>query len=118
MSLSAFSKKLDQKKQPIQLQKQVEQAVRLYFAFAQSPKRQQNFRNSGGMPHPTMSLSNTCSENQQEYKSLELVSRQQVDPEGKKNAPQKRGADWTEVFSELKNWGMHFAPAHTICCIC
>jgi site-specific recombinase XerD len=103
MSLSAFLKKLDQKKQPVQLQKQAEQAVRLYFAFAQSSKKQQGFRNNGGMPHPTKSLSNTCSENRQEYKSLELVSRQQVDPEGKKNVPHKRGADWTEVFTEFKN---------------
>ncbi|MCP3890100.1 MAG: integron integrase [Desulfobulbaceae bacterium] len=103
MSLSAFLKKLDQKKQPGQLQTQAEQAVRLYFAFYQSSKKQQDFRNKAGTPHATKTLPNTCSEDRQEYKSLEFVSQQPADAEGKKEVPQKRGADWTKVFAELKN---------------
>ena len=103
MSLSAFLKKLDQKKQPVQLQTQAEQAIRLYFAFAKSPKKQQDFRNKGSTPHSTEILPNTCSENRQEYKSLDFVSRQPADPVVKKKVPQKRGADWTKVFTELKN---------------
>jgi integron integrase len=103
MSLSAFLKKLDQKKQPLQLQKQAEQAVRLYFTFAQAPKKQQDLRNKDRTPHSPKISPNTYSDNRQEYKSLEFVSRQPADPKGREKIPQKRGADWTEVFTELKN---------------
>ena len=103
MSLSAFLKKLDQKNQPVQLQKQAEQAVRMYFAFAQSPKKQQDSKNKGSMSHSTKILPNIYSDNRQEYKFVELVTREPEDLTGKKKVPQKRGADWTDAYAEFEN---------------
>lgn len=102
-SLSAFLKKLDQKKQPVQLQKQAEQAVGLYFSFAHSPNTRQNFKKKVSSPDTTRISPNTCSDNRQEYKSLDFVSRQLADSKGRAKVLQKKGASWTEVFTELKN---------------
>ena len=102
-SLSAFLKKLDQKKQSVQLQKQAEQAVRLYFAWGQSTKKQQNFRNKDKTPRSTTTPPNIYSDNRQEFRSLEMESFQ---PEGfitKNKTARLRGADWTGVFVELNN---------------
>jgi len=103
MSLSAFLKKLDQKKQPVQLQKQAEQAVRLYFAFAQSPKKQEDFRNKEKTLLNTNILPNTHNQDSQEYKYIEPGFRQSEGSAPKKKTARKRGADWTGVFAELKN---------------
>jgi hypothetical protein len=51
MSLAAFPKKLNEKKQPAQLQQQAKQAVQLYFAFAQSSKKQQDFKHKDNTHH-------------------------------------------------------------------
>jgi len=102
-SLSAFLKKLGEKNQPVQLQKQAEQAVRLYFAFAQALKKQQDFKNTDNVAHSTKISPNTYSENIQEYKSLEPVSRQSENSAGKIKTLRKKGADWTGVFVELNN---------------
>ena len=103
MSLSAFLKKLNEKKQPAQLQKQAEQAVRLYFSCAQSSKKQQNFRNKDSVSQSTNNSPNIYSDNRQDYKSLELIYRQSEVPARQKKTAPKRGADWTGVFEELKN---------------
>ncbi len=62
-SLSAFLKKLDEKKQSVQLQKQAEQAVRLYFAWVHSSEKQQDFRNKDNTPRSTTVPPNTYSYN-------------------------------------------------------
>ena len=78
-SLSAFLKKLDKKKQSVQLQKQAEQAIRLYFAWVQSSKKQQDFSKKDYNPRSTTIPPNTNSDNLQDYRSLEIESHQ---PEG------------------------------------
>ena len=75
--LAAFLKKLGEKNQPVQLQKQAEQAVRLYFALGQSLKKQQDLKDTDNASHPTKISHNTYSENIQEYKSLEPVSQRE-----------------------------------------
>ncbi len=102
-SLAGFLKKLGEKNQPVQLQKQAEQAVRLYFAFVQSLNKQQDIKNTDITAHFTTVLPNTCSENIQENNSLEPISRQSEDSVGKKKILKKKGADWTGVFTELSN---------------
>ena len=67
-SLAAFLKKLDEKNQPVQLRKQAEQAVRLYFALAQFLKKQQDLKNTDNTAQPTKISPNTYSENIQEYR--------------------------------------------------
>ena len=83
-SLSAFLKKLDEKKQSVQLQKQAEQAFRLYFAWVQSSKKQQDLRSKDNIPRSTTIPPNTYSDNRQEYRSLEVDSRQPEGPATKK----------------------------------
>lgn len=102
-SLSAFLKKLDEKKQSVQLQKQAEQAVRLYFAWVQSSKKQLDFRNKDNTPRSTTISPNTYSDNRQEYKSLEIESQQPEGSATKIITARQRGADWTGVFADLKN---------------
>lgn len=101
--MSAFLKKLDEKKQSVQFKKQAEQAVRLYFAWVQSTQKQQDFKGKDKPPRPTSISPNTYSDNRQEYKSLEITPRQ---PEGfttKKKPSLQKGADWTGVFADLNN---------------
>ena len=102
-SLSAFLKKLDDKNQPMQLQKQAEQTVQLYFSFAKSSKKQREFKEKDNTSPSTKISPNICSENHQEYKSVVPVSRQSGDSPGKKKTAKKKGADWTGVFAELTN---------------
>lgn len=75
MSLSVFLKKLNEKNQPSQLQKQEKQAVKLYFACAQSPKKQQGFKNKDKIPYSINFSPSIYNDNRQEYKSLEVFSR-------------------------------------------
>ena len=63
MSLSAYLKKLNEKKQPAQLQKHAEQAVRLYFSCAQSSKKQQNFWNKDSVPKSSNNSPNVYRDN-------------------------------------------------------
>ena len=102
-SLAAFLKKLGEKNQPVQLQKQTEQAIWLYFALGQSLKKQQDLKDTGKTSHSTRISPNTYSKNIQEYNSLEQVYRQSEDSAGKKNTLKKKGADWTGAFAELNN---------------
>lgn len=102
-SLSAFLKKLDEKKQSVQLQKQAEHAVRLYFSWVKSMEKPQNFKSKDKSPQTTTISPNTYSDNRQEYKSLEVTPRL---PEGittKKKPVLQKGADWTGVFADLNN---------------
>ena len=102
-SLSAFLKKLDEKKQSGQSKKQAEQAVRLYFAWVQSTQKQQDFKSKNKNPRTTTISPNTYSDNRQEYKSLEITPCR---PEGftsKKKPGLQKGADWTGVFADLNN---------------
>jgi hypothetical protein len=62
-SLSSFLEKLDQKKQPVQLKQQAEQAVRLYFDLTRSSKKQQDFKNKGSALNPTKIPPDTYSDN-------------------------------------------------------
>jgi len=102
-SLSAFLKKLGEKKQSVQLQKQAEQAVRLYFAWVRSSKKQQDFRNKNNTLRSTTILPNTYSNNRQEYKSLEIESQQPEGSATKIITARQKGADWTGVIADLKN---------------
>ena len=102
-SLSAFLKKLGEKNQPVQLQKQAEQAVGLYFALGQTLKKQQDLKDTDKTSHPTRISSNTYSKNIQENNPLEPVSPQSEGLTGKKKTLQKKGADWTGAFAELNN---------------
>jgi hypothetical protein len=102
-SLSAFLKKLDEKKQSVQFQKQAEQAVWLYFAWILSSKKQQDYKDKDYIQKPTDIPPNTYIDNRQEYKSSEIVSFQSDGFATKKKLDQKRGADWTRVFEDLKN---------------
>lgn len=43
---------------------------------------------------------NIYSDNRQDYKSLELISRQSEVPARQKKTAPKRGAGWTGVFEE------------------
>lgn len=105
MSLSGFLEKLEQKRQPEQLQKQAEAAVRLYFACNQSYGKQKDTSSKDveRALHSDKILPNTPSDSRQEYKSLERDSRLTVIPALEEEAPYEREADWTEAFTELKN---------------
>lgn len=89
--MSAFIKKLIEKKQSVQLQKQAEQTVRLYFAWVQSLKEQQDFKNKANTLLPTTNPPNTYSDNRQEYKSLAIESLKTEDFATKKNNEAKGG---------------------------
>ncbi len=67
MSLSAFLKKLNEKKQPAQLQKQAKHSVQLFLACAQFSKKQRNFKDKENAPCFTKILPNTYRNNRQEY---------------------------------------------------
>jgi len=101
--LSAFLKKLNEKKQSVQFKKQAEQAIRLYFAWVQSTQKQQDFKSKDDTPQTTNIPPNTYSDNRQEYKLLEITPRQ---PDGfttKKKPFLQKGADWTGLFADLNN---------------
>jgi site-specific recombinase XerD len=102
-SLSAFLKKLNEKKQSDQLQKQAEQTVRLYFAWVQSSKKRQDFRSKDNTRHSTTIPPNTYSDNRQEYRSLVVDSSQPQGLATNKDTVQQGGADWTGIFEELRN---------------
>ncbi len=102
-SLSAFLKKLDDKKQPTQLQKQAEKAVRLYFAYVRLSQKQQIFNKKGNTLRPVKNSPNTCSDDRQENKSLESSFQQLDISETNSATVQKRGSDWTGTFAELHN---------------
>lgn len=102
-SLSAFLKKLDDKRQPAQLQNQAEKAVRFYFACVRLPQTQQVFSNKDRVLHPSNNSPNTYSDGRQENKLLESVSRQVRNPATKYATVQEKGTDWSEVFAELNN---------------
>ena len=102
-SLAAFLKKLDQKNQSTQQQKQAEQAVRSYFACVQSSKKQQDFGNKDNTLRSTTIPPNTYSNNRQEDKSLEIEYLQPEASAKKKKTTRQKGADWTGVFAEFKN---------------
>lgn len=103
MSLSAFLKKLNEKKQPAQLQNQATQSVQLFFACTQSSKKQRDVKNKDNTPRSTIISPTTYIDNRQEYKSLEVDSGQSEYPAAKRKTRIKGGADWTGVFTELTN---------------
>lgn len=97
-SLSAFLKKLDQKKQSLYLQKQAEQAVRLLFSCTQASELQSELTYKDKQFEVSKILPNTPSNNRQENKVLDSPPKQTESKTSK-----LKGADWTSVFTELQN---------------
>ena len=105
VSLSAFKKKLEDKKQSPQLYKQAEPAVRSYFEFIVSsqakikipPLREANLNPTNPVPTTVKSIS-------QQYNGLN-PSIPSVEVPGSNNTETVKisGADWTAVYAELKN---------------
>lgn len=76
VSLSAFLKKLDQKRQPPDLQEQAEQAVQLLFSYTRPSELQPDFISKDKKLQVGEILPNTNSNTRQEDKVLEYLPRQ------------------------------------------
>jgi len=114
-SLVAFAKKLQQKKQPLFLQKQAEQAVRLYFEFiASSPSQTEDTHIAGKSLNSNTNTTTTENSISQEYNGLYTQPPQIKEIAGlSEDLPKTSGADWTKIFEELKNTisVRHYSPA-------
>lgn len=95
-SLLAFAKKLDQKKQPLHLQKQAEQAVKFYFEFTVfSQEKTEKPQHRGKIPNRDIIVPTTNYNNRQEYNKLDLSqARATKTGGGVENKQKSSGADW------------------------
>jgi len=101
--LSAFLKKLDQKKQSLQQQKQVKQAIQLYFACIYLSQLKQVISHKDTTGRGVNVSPNTISDARQEYKMLGEVSPQYGETATRKKPLKTKGADWTGVITESQN---------------
>jgi hypothetical protein len=110
-SLSAFLKRLDQKRQSLQQQKQANQAIQYYFACTQSSQLKKDNNHKNITIHGVSVSPNTICESRQEYKMLEIVSPKSRGTANKEIPIEIKGSDWTAVFTKLQN-SIVFATIH------
>ena len=101
--MSAFLKKLDQKRQSLKQQKQAKQAIQYYFACTQSSQLKKDNSHKNITIHGVNVSPNTISENRQEYKMLETVSPKSRGTANKEIPIEIKGSDWTGVLTKLHN---------------
>ena len=113
VSLSAFLKKLGQKRQPSYLQEQAEHAVQLLFSCTHPSELQPDFISKDKKLQVNEILPNTNSNNRQENKVLENPPRQTEARAAGEKTSKITGTDWTNIFTELKNTirVRHYSPA-------
>jgi len=122
VSLAAFTEKLKEKKQAENLRKQAHHAISLFYEMKHCYGRKiQNDTFSGNVAavgrtsfetsssHTKINLINqaVCSDSKKSFHTSKTLSLTSV-------GPKQSGADWTEVFNELKNAikMRHYSPPY------
>ncbi|MBC2694386.1 MAG: tyrosine-type recombinase/integrase [Desulfobacteraceae bacterium] len=111
VSLAAFTGKLKEKKQAENLRKQAHHAISLFYEMGhlsgRKTKNDTSYDKSAayGRTEPDISFSHTkkVSFNQAVFSRPKLIPQTSKPASGTNMAPRQSGADWTEVFNELKN---------------